>query len=160
MQVAELLGDPAPVLGWLCVVHAAELERDQPVLVGDVVDVERAWVRRACSHRLGRARGGVPDGCPLVRSRLQAATHEGHGAAPLSVLSSLRLVSGPELHVHLVGHAAFDAAEAMGLDHLIEGSSCEITPSEAFELLDIEPQDPVEAFRSALAVELLGHSAQ
>jgi hypothetical protein len=73
----------------------------------------------------------------------------------LSVLAP-RLASGPELHVRLLGHAAFDAAEAIQLLSLIEGSSCEIAPSEAFELIGIDPKDPDEAFRSALAVELLG----
>ena len=77
---------------------------------------------------------------------------------PLSVLSP-RLASAPELHVRVLGHAAFDAAEAIQIFHLIEGSPCEVTPSEAFELFGVEPQDAEEAFRSALAVELLGLSA-
>lgn len=74
---------------------------------------------------------------------------------PLSELSP-RLVSAPEIHVRLLGHAAFDAAEAMQLFSLMEDSACEVTPSEAFALIDAEPQDPEDAFRSALAVELLG----
>ena len=76
---------------------------------------------------------------------------------PLTVLSP-RLASAPELHVRVLGHAAFDAAEAIQIFTLIEDSACEVTPSEAFELIGAEPQDPEEAFRSALAVELLGSS--
>ncbi len=74
---------------------------------------------------------------------------------PLTVLTP-RLASAPEIHVRLLGHAAFDAAEAVQLFDFLEGSACEITPSQAFELIEVEPQDPEDAFRSALAVELLG----
>lgn len=77
---------------------------------------------------------------------------------PLTVLAP-RLASPPEIHVRLLGHAAFDAAEAMQIFSLLKGSACEITPSEAFELLEVDPQDPDDGFRSALAVELLGLDA-
>ena len=73
----------------------------------------------------------------------------------LSVLSP-RLASPRELHVRLLGHAAFDAAAAVQIFRLLEGTACELTPSEAFEVIGAEPQDPAEALRSALAVELLG----
>lgn len=75
----------------------------------------------------------------------------------LTVLSP-RLASGPELHVRALGHAAFDAAEAVQLFSLLQSSPCEITPSQAFELVGAEPQDPEEAFQPALAVELPGLS--
>jgi hypothetical protein len=77
----------------------------------------------------------------------------------LSILEP-RLASAPEIHVRLLGHAAFDAAEAMQIFDLLEDSPCQVTPSEAFELIDADPQDPGEAFLSALAIELLVLSAQ
>lgn len=46
----------------------------------------------------------------------------------------------------------------MQIVSLVEGPACEVTPAEAFELSDADPQDPEEAFRSALAVELLSPS--
>lgn len=39
-QEADVVGGAAPVLGGLAVVDAAELQRDEPVEVGDVVEVE------------------------------------------------------------------------------------------------------------------------
>lgn len=76
----------------------------------------------------------------------------------LSVLEP-SLASAPEIHVRLLGHAAFDAAEAIQIYSLLDGSPCQVTPSQAFELIDADPQDAEEAFRSALAVELLVLSA-
>ena len=73
---------------------------------------------------------------------------------PLSALSP-RLASPPEIHVQLLGHVAFDAAEAMQIFHLLEGTACEVTPSEAFDVIGVDPQDAADALRSAIAVELL-----
>ena len=73
---------------------------------------------------------------------------------PLSVLSP-RLASPFEIHVRLRGHAAFDAAEAVQIFHLLEGTASEVTPAEAFDVIGVDPQDAEDAFRSALAVELL-----
>ena len=79
--------------------------------------------------------------------------------APAPPCLPLALAIAPELHVRLIAHAAFYAADALQIFHLIEDSACEVTPSQAFELIGVDPQDLEEAFRSALAVELLGLSA-
>ena len=61
-QESERVADAAPVLGRLAVVDAPELERDQPVVLGDVVEVER-WchiegvVRAAAFLTVGRSSG-------------------------------------------------------------------------------------------------------
>ena len=78
---------------------------------------------------------------------------------PALSLLAPRLRSAPELQVRVLGDAAFDAAEALQLFSLLEGSACEITTAQAFELIGAHPQDPDDAFRLAMAVELLGLSA-
>ena len=82
-----------------------------------------------------------------VRNALRA--FDARGVAALSAGSSRPHTS----------HAAFDAAEAMQIYSLLDNSPCQVTPSQAFELIDADPQDVEEAFRSALAVELLVLSA-